>query len=521
MTLNQNRKALLVYPKFPDNSFWNFHHINGLFMFNTGYGTPKAGMPPLGLLSIAPVLAEHYGRENIRLIDLNYYPLDDEDIQWADDVYLSGMLTQQESYDQVAAMAKKYGKNTIGGGPYVSETTPNLDVIFINEADITIHQFIEDFIKGEVKPLYKPDRKPLEEEFLIPDYSYLNLNNYTTMAVQFSRGCPHDCDFCDITQRYGRKMRTKAVENVIRELDQLYEMGWRSLLMFIDDNFIGKPGEAYELVKELEDWQKKHNYPYEFFTQASVLLAEKQFEPLLTAMAPAGFSMVFLGIESPNEESLHETNKSFNLRKGMTLVEKIKRIQEVGRLMILGGFIVGFDSDKSDIFDMQIEFIEKIALPNPMVTILQPLPDTRLQSRLHSENRLVGVTKGDVAGATAVAFRPKHMSDTELITGYKKILEKVYLDMDSYYSRCWNSLTHILAKKNLLLSPEGIYGLFRIIWVQGFKSNYKLSFWKYFLKAVFRYPKKLEFAMRWSAYGLHYNRLATKLINDKVENIVC
>lgn len=519
--MNKTRKALLVYPEFPGDSFWNFKYINSKFMLKNEFGTPKGNMPPLGLLSIAPIIEKSYGRENIRIIDNNLLPVTDEDIKWADEVYLSAMLTQREAFNEIAARAKRLGKITIGGGPFVAEDTPNLDHIFINEADLILEGFLEDFFKGNAKKIYRADRKPAPEEFLRPDFSYINIHNYTTMSVQFSRGCPHDCDFCDITQRFGRQMRTKDIDFVMEELNQLYDLGWRHQVMFIDDNFIGKPGEALELIEVITEWQKERGYPFEFFTQASVLLAEPAYEKLLMALAPAGFSMVFLGIETPNEKSLVETNKAFNIRKGMSLVERVRRIQQVGKVMILGGFIVGFDSDTKDIFDEQVKFIEEIQLPTPMVTLLNPLPDTRLQERLGKENRLHYSVVGDVAGATAVAFIPKNLTEKELMDGYKNILARLFFPMDKFYERCSDSLKYIAAKKKVPVNLEGIYSLFSLLIEQGFKSNYKKEFWKYVIKGFFKYPSKIEFMLRWSAYGLHYNRLARKLVDGEANLEYC
>jgi len=516
--MKKNRKALLVYPKFPENSFWNFQDINKLFLLPSEFGEPKANMPPLGLLSIAPLLEKEYGRENITIVDLNNRLLDTSYIQEADDVYLSAMLTQRESFQEVATLAKQLGKTVIAGGPYVSEKMENVDHAFINEADLTLPIFLKDYFKGKAKKVYKSDRKPNVDEFLRPDYSYINVHNYTTMAVQFSRGCPHDCDFCDITQRFGRKMRTKNIDFVMEELNQLYDLGWRHQVMFIDDNFIGKPSEALELLKVLVDWQKEHGHPFEYFTQASVLLAEKSYEELLKLFAPANFSMVFLGIETPNEDSLRETNKAFNLKKGMTLVEKVRRIQEVGQIMILGGFIVGFDSDTDKIFEQQADFIKEIKLPVPMIGLLSPLPKTRLRDRLEKEKRLHDFgTEGDVAGSLAVTFKPSKMSEDELVQGYKDLLESVYMNMGEFYERCNDTIKYMARKKGKVpADKEGVLSVLKLFWVQGIKSSYRLKFWKYIIVNLIKYPVKLEYIFRLSAYGFHYNRLAKGLVSEEI-----
>jgi len=486
------------------------------------FGQPKGNMPPLGLLCLAPLIAGKYGRENVVLIDLNNRNLYDEDLENTDDVYISAMLTQRDSFREILDRARAMGKTVIVGGPYVSQDMAGPDHIFINEADLNFEKFLKEFFEGRAQRVYTANRRPAPEEFLRPDFSFINIHNYTTMAVQFSRGCPHDCEFCDITQRFGRKMRTKSMQNVISELDQLYDLGWRLQVMFIDDNFIGKPSEALGLLEELVLWQKERNFPFEFFTQASVLLSEKQYEPLLTMLAPAGFSMIFLGIETPNEESLRETNKMHNLRSGSTLVQKIQRIQEVGRVMILGGFIVGFDSDTPEIFEEQIRFINTIQVPNPMVTLLNPLPNTRLRSRLILENRLDEGSLGDVAGSTDIAYRPMKMTVEQLTAGYKQILEEVYLKMEDFYMRCDNSLRCIAKKQGSLpVNREGVKSLVCLLWEQGFKGNYKKWFWKYLLRNIWRHPGKLEYILRWSAYGFHYNRLARKLVNSEANLLYC
>ncbi len=505
-----NRTALLVYPEFPMESYWNFREMHRILLGENRWGYPKAMMPPLGLLCIIGPIRERYGRENVRFIDMNVRPLTDMDLEWADDLYLSAMLTQSESFDTVARRARAMGKRVIGGGPYVNETTPNLDHAFINECETTLGTFLDEFFEGGASKVYQ-GHKPEAGEFLIPDYSDLDFRDYSSMAVQFSRGCPHDCEFCDITSRYGRKMRTRDSGEFLTDLDKLYDLGWRGQLFIIDDNFIGKPKDALTLLKGLAHWQKEHGYPFELFTQATVLLAEKRNEELLKAFDPAGFSMVFLGIESPSEESLRETNKLHNLKPGMTLVEKIHRIQEVGKLLILGGFILGFDSDGSDIFQRQVDFIEEIRIPTPMFALLSPLPETKLMERLEREGRLFGKASGAVATAIEVAFQPRNLGLDELIDGYCQVLRDVYLNMDGFYARCLSSLRHVQASRFPFKLDE-FFGMFRLFRHEGLSSSHRGKFWKYVLTALFRHPTKLPFALRWAAYGMHYRLLTLKLL---------
>jgi radical SAM superfamily enzyme YgiQ (UPF0313 family) len=506
---NGGRRALLVYPEFPVDSYWNFRRMHGLLLPLNRHGYPKAMMPPLGLMCILPVVREKYGEGNVRLVDLNTQPLKETDLEWATDVYLSGMLTQGASYDEVARRAKALGKTTVGGGPYASAERENLDHIFINESEHTLRPFLDALFEGKAERLYE-GAKPEPHEFFRPDYTAIEPGHYAAMTIQFSRGCPHDCEFCDITTRYGRKMRTSEVSVFLQELDELYRIGWRGQVFIIDDNFIGKPQAALELLEALAVWQTEHGYPFELFTQLTVLLAEKRFEPLLKALRPAGFSMVFLGIESPNEESLRETNKTHNLRPGTTLVEKLHRIQEVGEVLILGGFIVGFDNDPPDIFEQQVRFIEEIRLPTPMVALLSPLPETQLDKRMRAEGRMLGAVSGAVVAAVEVTYRPKRLTVEELIEGYKHVLRSVYLNMEGFYARCLASLAHV-ARPHLIFKADELLGMFRLFWLEGVRGRHRGAFWRYLLKVALRHPTKLPYGLRWAAYGLHYRLLTEKL----------
>jgi len=499
------RRALLVYPEFPEDSYLNFGPMHRLLMPLNRHGFPKTMMPPLGLICILGPIRERYGQDRVRLIDMNIQPLRREDLEWADDVYIGGMLTQCVSYDMVASQAKALGKTTIGGGPYADADHEHLDHVFINESEYTLGPFLDDLFAGVAQRVYE-GRRPEPEDFFHPDFSALELSNYSSMAIQFSRGCPHDCEFCDITSRFGRKMRTRDVSVFLEELDDLYALGWRGQVFIIDDNFIGKPAAAQELLEALTEWQKSRGYPFEFFTQATVLLAEPRNDALLRAFAPAGFSMIFLGIESPNEESLAETNKLHNLRPGSTLVEKLHRIQEVGEILILGGFVLGFDNDKIDIFDRQIEFIQEIRLPTPTIAMLSPLPETKLEKRLKEESRIVG----KVASGHDVTFVPKNLTAHELLAGYKKVLKAVYTDMDGFYARCLGSLKCVRAPRRLFNEGEFL-AVFRLLYHEGVRGQRRWAFWKYFGRMVLQHPTKLPYGLRWAAYGMHYRLLTERL----------
>lgn len=512
-------RALLIYPQFPLHCFWNSALVHKKLYPTNSDGYPKAAMPPLGLLCIVDVLEEQYGKGNVKLIDMNTHPLREEDLEWATEVYLSAMLTQSKSFDKVASRAKAMGKTTIGGGPYVSENTPNLDYIFINEAEKTLRPFLRDFFsssKDKKMEKIQVGEKPDNDDFFRPNYNWIDVNDYAALSIQFSRGCPHDCEFCDITQRYGRKMRTKNVEIFLEELDWMYKTGWRGDVFVIDDNFIGKPKDALNLLEELAVWQKKNRYPFRFYTQATTLLAEDRFELLLKAFYPAGFYMIFLGIETPNETSLRETNKLHNLRGNSSLSEKIRRIQKVGKLLILGGFIVGFDSDNETIFDRQERFInEEIKIPMPFISILDPLPHTHLDTRLKKEGRFIAKPSDDKSSTIDVNFVPVGMDKETLRNGYVNLLKNVYLDKKKFYERCRFAIKFIGRPKLKEPINKGvIIAICNLVLYLGIFNRDMWQFWKFIFGVLIKNPSKLYLAFRLSGYGLHYEILTKIRLKD-------
>ena len=512
----KDHRALLVYPQFPEHCFWNSYLVNKKLYPTNSDGYPKAAMPPLGLLCIVDILEEEYGVGNVKLVDMNTNPLKQEDLEWATEIYLSAMLTQSKSFDEVALIAKTMGKTTIGGGPYVSEDTPNLDYIFINEAEKTLKPFLRDFFSKNAPVKVQIGEKPSNDDFFRPNYEWIDVNNYAALSIQFSRGCPHDCEFCDITQRYGRKMRTKNIDIFLEELEWMYKTGWRGDVFVIDDNFIGKPKDALNLLKEIAIWQKKHSYPFRFYTQATVLLAEERFEELLKAFYPAGFYMIFLGIETPSEMSLKETNKMHNIRGNVSLAEKIKKIQKVGKVLILGGFIVGFDSDDESIFARQEQFInEEIKIPMPFINMLDPLPYTHLDTRLKKEGRLLVKPLEKLTNTINVNFSPKGMDSETLKKGYVGLLKSVYLNKQKFYSRCEFAIKFLgrpLFKESI--NKEVVIAVCNLILYLGIFNKGIWYFWKFIFKTLFKTPSKVFIAFRLAGYGLHYEILTNIRVRD-------
>src|SRR6267142_3854422 len=397
-------RVLLINPEFPD-TYWSFRHA-------LPFEGKRCAFPPLGLLTVSAMLPRTWER---RLVDLNVRKLRSSDIKWADIVMATAMLVQKDSLKEVVRQCKALGKRVVVGGPYVSttlEALPEADHIFIGEAETTVPQFLEDLERGTAKRSYAAAERPTLAVSPVADFHLANMKHYSAMSVQYSRGCPFNCEFCDIIEIYGRVPRTKSNSQMLNELDALRRVGWRGPVFIVDDNFIGNKKNVRKLLPELADWQERHGHPFELFTEASVNLADD--DALLKDMQRAGFYRVFLGIETPDAASLKEAQKTQN--RG-DLVESVKKIQSYG-MEVMAGFIVGFDNDPEDIFERQINFIRESAIPLAMVGLLTALPDTQLWRRLAREGRLVGETSGGDNTNCSLNFVPK-MDPARLIEGYK------------------------------------------------------------------------------------------------------
>ncbi|MGH7965001.1 MAG: B12-binding domain-containing radical SAM protein, partial [Candidatus Binatia bacterium] len=404
-------KTLLVNPEFPD-TYWSFRHA-------LSFEGKRSAFPPLGLLTVSALLPRSWER---RLVDLNVRPLKSADIEWADLIFATAMLVQKESLRSVVQRCKERGKRVVIGGPYVTTSMadfPEADHIFLGEAETTLPQFVQDVERGEAGRLYQAAERPPLSLTPIPDFGLADLKRYSAMSVQYSRGCPFQCEFCDIIEIYGRLPRTKSSEQMLAELDALRNAGWRGSVFIVDDNFIGNKRNVKRLLPELAEWQERNGRPFTFITEASVNLAED--DELLEGMRRAGFRRVFLGIETPVAESLKETRKTQNMRGD--LLDSVKKIQSYG-LEVMGGFIVGFDNDPEDIFERQVNFIRDSAIPLAMVGLLTALPDTQLWRRLKQEGRLLTESSGNNT-SDALNFVPK-MDPARLIAGYQSIMRTLY-----------------------------------------------------------------------------------------------
>ena len=484
--------VLLIYPEFPD-TFWSFKHA-------LKFIRKKASSPPLGLLTVAAMLPPEWKK---RLVDINVTKLTKEHLAWADYALISGMVVQRESARQIITRCKEVGVKVVAGGPLFTSESERFEEVshfVLNEAEVTLPLFLADLEQGRARRVYTTSEFADIWETPVPLWELADLDRYATMSIQFSRGCPYNCDFCNVTALFGHRPRTKTAEQIIAELDSLYGLGWRGGVFFVDDNLIGnKRSLKTELLPALIEWQKdKGGIP--FHTEVSINLADD--EELMQMMVEAGFGTVFIGIETPNEDSLTECSKNQN--KGRDLVEDVKRIQRAG-LQVQGGFIVGFDNDTPSIFQRQIDFIQKSGIVTAMVGLLQAPPGTRLYERLKEEGRLLSRISGDnVDGTTNII--PKMNLDT-LREGYKNILGHIY-SPEHYYQRVKTFLREYKPPKiEASLNFEHILAFFRSIYRLGIIDKARVHYWKLLLWTLFRRPELFPLAVTLAIYGHHFRKV--------------
>lgn len=485
-------KALLIYPEFPD-TFWSFKYA-------LKFIRKRASFPPLGLLTVAAMLPEEWEK---RLVDLNVTRLTKKDLAWADCAMISAMVVQRESTQQVIARCKEAGVQVIAGGPLFTaeyDRFPDVDHFVLNEAEITLPQFLSDLERGTPQRIYTTTEFPDIRQTPVPLWELADLDRYASMCIQFSRGCPYNCEFCNVTALFGHRPRTKTAEQIIAELDSLYELGWRRTVFFVDDNFIGNKKQLKkEILPALIEWRKdKVGVPFQ--TEVSINLADD--EELMQMMVAAGFDTVFVGIETPSEESLAECNKFQN--RGRNLVEDVKRIQRAG-MQVQGGFIVGFDSDTPSIFRRQLEFIQKSGIVTAMVGLLQAPIGTRLYQRLKEEGRVLDSMSGDnVDGTTNII--PKMNMDV-LRDGYKWVLTQLY-SPKLYYERVKTFLREYQPPKvRVHFEWEYVLAFFRSVYHLGIRGAERVYYWRLILWTLFYRPKLFPLAVTLAIYGYHFRQV--------------
>jgi len=485
-------KLLFVYPEIPD-TFWSFKHA-------LKFVSKKAAFPPLGLLTISASVPAGWEK---RLVDMNVRRLKDADLLWADYVCISAMHVQKKSVTEVIARCKKHGKKIIAGGPYFTtsmEDFTEIDHLVLGEAEVILPELFGDIAAGAGRHMYVSEDHPDLSLVPTPDWGLINLRDYDSMLLQYSRGCPFDCEFCDIVLLNGRKQRTKSPEQFIGEVDSLYRSGWRGSVFIVDDNFIGSKARVKEMLRILAQWMDRNARPFHFFTEASVNLADD--EELMSLMAGAGFNKVFVGIETPNVDSLKETNKHQNMNKD--LLQAVKVIQKNG-MEVMGGFIVGFDNDTETIFEKQIDFIQRSGITMAMVGVLNALPGTKLWKRLGKEGRLIGDTSGDNTSAS-INFIPR-MDLKKLMDGYRRVLDTIY-SPERYYRRCVTFLKSYHQKTVSKIDSSCIMAFLKSVWYMGIRNEegFRSCFWKLLAKSLLINPKTFGEAVRLLIVGYHFRK---------------
>ncbi len=492
-------KILLVYPLYPD-TFWSFRHA-------LKFIGKRACFPPLGLLTVAAMLP---GTWEKKLVDMNVEPLTDHNLQWADYVFLSAMTIQQDSVRDVIERCRRLGVPTVAGGPLFTTAPgefPEVDHLVLNEAEVTLPPFLNDLEKGCPQRLYSTSRRADVHSTPLPLWELVNTRVYASMNVQYSRGCPYDCEFCDITGLFGRRPRTKKVAQMLAELDVLRIRGWRGSIFFVDDNFIGEKRKLkQDILPALISWMDRYRHPFTFYTEASINLADDP--ELMQLMVRAGFDEVFIGIESPAEESLCETGKQQN--RNRDLLASVRTIQEHG-LQVQGGFIVGFDSDPPSVFETQIRFIQESGIATAMVGMLTALRGTRLYHRLHDEGRLLRNATGNNI-TTALNFIPRMNVET-LVEGYRSILTTIY-SPGLYSKRVIGFLRRYrppVTQRHLDVRSIRFGALAKSMVLLGVIDRGRRHFWKLFLWALVRRPRQFPLAITLAIYGFHFRKIAESI----------
>lgn len=489
-------KILLVYPQTPD-TFWSFKHVMRFI-------SKRSAFPPLGLITVAAMMPREW---EFRLVDTNVRRLRDDDLRWADYVLISGMIVHKHSVHEIVARCERFSKPIIAGGPLFTTghaAFPKIQHFVLGEAEDIMGQLVADMQAGTLRPTYQAPGRPDVTQVPVPRWDLVDFRSYATMCVQFSRGCPYDCEFCDIIVMNGRVPRTKAPAQLVAELEELRRRGWEDMVFIVDDNFIGNKKHTKALLREMVAWKQQTGAAMGFFTEASVNLADDA--ELCGLMIQAGFKKVFVGIETPSAESLEECRKLQNTRRD--LVATVQTLQRAG-LEVMGGFIVGFDNDKADIFKRQFEFIQKSGVVTAMVGLLTALPQTRLWHRLMKEGRIESEATGNNTDAV-LNFKPK-LNREFLVNGYRELMKKLY-EPRTYYQRIRTFLDHHKPTgPRLHLSWSDFQAFLRSFWLLGIWHQGRTHYWRFFWSTLLRRPRQFRHAIELAIMGYHFRRVADLL----------
>jgi len=487
-------KIVLVYPQYPD-SFWNFKHA-------LKFISKKAAVPPLGLITVSAMLPSTWQK---KLVDMNVSELHASDIIEADYVFISAMYIQKESVNKIIAVCLKHGVKIVAGGPLFTQeysNYPQIDHFVLNEAEITLPLFLKNLTEGHLSRVYKTSEYADLSKTPVPDYHLLQRKKYAFMNLQVSRGCPFSCDFCEITSLLGHKVRMKKTSQIIAELETLYNLNWRGPVSVVDDNFIGnKKKIKTSLLPAMKNWMQSHKYPFTFNIQSTINLADDP--ELMSLMVETGFTSTFIGVETPEEITLHACNKVQNTNRD--LVECVKNIQKRG-ILVSGGFIVGFDSDTPDVFQRQIDFIQKSGIVSAMIGLLNAPKNTQLYERMELENRLTKEATGNNTDLT-MNFIPK-MNYHELIAGYKKIINNIY-GIKPYYKRLRQLLLNYnrIYKQQSRINFSLLGAFFKSVYIIGICNKGRSEYWKLIIWTLLNRAELIVDAITFTVYGYHFRTI--------------
>lgn len=486
---------LLVFPRYPE-TFWNFRYA-------LKFISKKAAYPPLGLLTVASMVPPGWNR---KLVDMNTDKLSDDHLRWADYVFVSAMDIQRTSANEVIQRSRAHGVKVVAGGPLFTichDEFEGVDHFVLGEAESIMPSFFADLSSGTARPVYQADGKPDVRLTPPPSWDLVDVKKYASLSLQYSRGCPHNCEFCDIVLLNGRVPRTKDCGQFISEMEAVYRLGWRGAIFVVDDNFIGnKKKLKAELLPAIISWMKQHKYPFSLLTQSSIALADDP--ELMRMMVQAGFDNVFVGVETPNESSLNECGKHQNT--GRDLVASIRAMQNHG-LMVYGGFIVGFDNDTETIFERQISFIQRSGIVAAMVGLLKAPRGTSLYKRLKAENRLTSDALGDSTDLST-NFIPR-MNQERLISGYKQIISTAYSPRQ-YYERVRIFLEQLrprLRPRKARIKPADLLALAKSMWYIGIRERGQVHYWRLLVGTLLQRPRSFHIAATLAIYGYHFRKV--------------
>jgi len=494
-------RCLFVYPHFTSQSFWNYRAT-------CEAAGAKYPASPLGLITVAAMLPSNW---EVRLNDLNAEELDAKDVEWAEMIFLGGMIAQQPDHIRLIDYFHSLGKTVVVGGPDAT-SSPHLydkaDYLILGEAEVTLPPFLADFAKGKAQHRYETGGiRATMAESPTPRFDLLKFENYLHVGIQWNRGCPFMCEFCDIIELFGRIPRGKNINQVLTELQSLYDLGYRGHIDIVDDNFIGNKKEVKLLLPHIIQWLKEHRWPFEFSTEASMNLADD--EDLMNLMQEAGFNWLFVGIENPNEETLMATQKRQNTHR--SIAESIHKIMRHG-MIVNAGYIIGFDGEKGDVAQAILNSIEATSIPVNMVGLLFALPNTQLTKRLHREGRLDlnfeippdQTACQCVAGLNYTTLRPRF----DILNDFRRVVSESLLP-EKYFNRILRlALMQDCSKKRMRMPLKyhlrDIRSLFRLIKGLGMPANTRAHFWKVLRTCLIKNPKALRNAVSLMALYLHF-----------------